>query len=111
MKIKRTKLKLVGLLVGFYGISTFVRYLMLNTLLFKYSVFFKQFNLAWVHNLIIKNISKCQTVLMQPIQFSISIDFLYTQLNVKTVLNQRIQLSVSTVSMSKTLPSKQFSLE
>ena len=26
-----------------------------------------------------------QTVLIQPIQFSISIDFVYTQLNVKTV--------------------------
>ena len=27
----------------------------------------------------------CQTVLIQPIQFSISIDFVYTQLNFKTV--------------------------
>ena len=27
-----------------------------------------------------------QTVLIQPIQFSTSIDFVYTQLNVKTVL-------------------------
>ena len=27
-----------------------------------------------------------QTVLIQPIRFSISIDFIYTQLNVKTIL-------------------------
>ena len=27
-----------------------------------------------------------QTILIQPIQFSINIDFIYTQLNVKTVL-------------------------
>ncbi len=38
------------------------------------------------------------------IQFSISIDFVYTQLNVKTVLYLTIQFSVSTVSMSKTAP-------
>ena len=30
-----------------------------------------------------------------------SIDFVYTQLNVKTVLFQKIQINVSTVSMSK----------
>ena len=35
------------------------------------------------------------------IQLSISTDFIYTQLNVKTVLYQTIQFSVSTVSMSK----------
>ena len=35
---------------------------------------------AQVHNLIIK------TILIQLIQFSISTDFVYTQLNVKTVL-------------------------
>ena len=33
-----------------------------------------------------------------------SIDFVYTQLQVKTVLYQAIQFSVSTVSMSKTVP-------
>ncbi len=42
-----------------------------------------------------------QTVL---IQFNIRIDIVYTQLNVKTVLIQRIQFSVSTVAMSKTVP-------
>ena len=35
------------------------------------------------------------------IQFSISTDFVYTQLNVKTVLYLKNQFSVSTVSMSK----------
>ena len=36
-----------------------------------------------------------QTVLVQTIQFSISIDFVYTQLNVKTVLYQTIQFTSS----------------
>ena len=47
-----------------------------------------------------------QIVLIQTILFSISIDFVYTQLNVKTVLFQTIQFSVSTVSMSKTVSFK-----
>ena len=42
-----------------------------------------------------------QTVLIQTIQFCISIDFVYTQLNVKTVLYQINQFSVSTISMPK----------
>ena len=37
----------------------------------------------FVKNLSIKNIQYNQTVLIQPIQFSISIDFVYTELNVK----------------------------
>ena len=44
-----------------------------------------------------------QTILIQTIQFSISIDFVYTQLNVKTVIFQIIQFSISTVSISKTV--------
>ena len=44
-----------------------------------------------------------QTVLIHPIQFRISIVFVHTQLNVKTVLFQTIQFRVSTVSMSKTI--------
>ena len=44
-----------------------------------------------------------QTDLIKTIQFSISIVFVYTQLNVKTVLFQTIQFSISTVSMSKTV--------
>ena len=42
-----------------------------------------------------------QRVLIEQIQFSISTDFAYILLNVKTVLYSIIQLSVSTVSMSK----------
>ena len=38
------------------------------------------------------------------IQFSISLVFVQTQLNVKTVLFQTIQFSVNSVSMSKTVP-------
>ena len=38
----------------------------------------------------------CQTVLIQTIQFSISIVFVHTQLNIKTVLFQTIQFSIST---------------
>ncbi len=37
-----------------------------------------------------------QTVLMQTIQFSISIIFVHAQLNVKTVLFQTIQFRIST---------------
>ena len=41
---------------------------------------------------------------IQTVQFIISTDFVYAQLNVKAVLYQTIQFSVSTVSMSKTVP-------
>ena len=58
---------------------------------------FKQFTLAWEHNLIVKTflfqaIQFSQTVLIQWIQFSISIDFVYTQLNVKnsSILNNSV---------------------
>ena len=50
----------VGWLFGFYGISTFVglfNYIMPNPFLNKNQFYFKQFNLAWVNSLIIKNIS------------------------------------------------------
>ena len=63
-----------------YGTSTFVGYLTPNTFYANCQLYFKQFSLAWVHNLIVK------TDLIQLIQFSISADFVYTQLNVKTVL-------------------------
>ena len=51
-----------------------------------------------------------QTLLFQLIPFCISIVFVYTQLNVKIVLFQTTQFSVSTVSMSKQFYFKQFSL-
>ena len=39
--------------------------------------------------------------LIQTIQFSINLVFVYTQLNVKTVLLQTIQFTVCTISISK----------
>ena len=47
------------LMVGWvYGISTCVGYLTLNPFFYAKSQFcFKQFSLAWVHSLIVKNVS------------------------------------------------------
>ena len=97
-----------GWLFGFYDISIFVGYLMPNSFYANSQFYFKQFSLAWVHGLIVKTflfqaIQFSQTVRIQLIQFSISSDFLYTQVNVKTVPYQTIQFSVSKVSMSKTV--------
>ena len=59
---------------------------------------------ARVHSLsktfLFQAIQFIQTFLTQLIQVTVRIDFVYTQLNVKTVLFQIIQFSVSTVSMS-----------
>ena len=46
-----------GWLVGFYGISTFVSYSMPNLFYANSQFYFKQFSLALVHSLIVKNIS------------------------------------------------------
>ena len=46
----------LGWLFGFYGISTFVGYLMPNPFLCK-QFYFEQFSLALVHSLSVKNIS------------------------------------------------------
>ena len=43
--------------VGFYGMSTFVGYLIRNPFYENNQFYFKQFILAWVHSLIVKNIS------------------------------------------------------
>ena len=79
------------LVVWVYAISTFVSYLTRNPFYVYSQFYFKQFSLAWVHSLIVKTflfqaIQFIQTVLIQLIQFSISTNFLYTQLNDKTVL-------------------------
>ena len=62
--------------------------------------YFKQFSLTCVHSLpntsLFQAIQFSQTVLIQTIQFSISIDCVYTHLNVKAVLFQTIQFSIST---------------
>ena len=52
------KLKIHGSwMVGFYGILTFVGYFTPNPFYANNQFYFKQFSLAWVHSLIVKNIS------------------------------------------------------
>ena len=76
----------------FYSISTFVGYLTPNPFLYKQTVLFQtiqfsistQFDLS--KTLLFQVIQFIQTVLIQTIHFSISIDFVFTLLNVKTVL-------------------------
>ena len=64
--------------------------------------YFKQLRLVKVHSFFVKKtflvqvIHFSQTVLIQIIQFSIRIHFVYKELNVKTVLFQAIQFSIST---------------
>ena len=65
-------------LFDFYGISTFVGYLMPNSFLYNNQLYFKQFGLVAVHSLIVKTflfqaIQFSQRVIIQTIQFSISI--------------------------------------
>ena len=86
------RLQVVGWLAEFYGISTFVGYLKPNPFYANIRFYFKQFSLTWVHSLIVekiifKPIQFIQTDLIQPIQFSINIDFVYTPLNIKIVFN------------------------
>ncbi len=64
--------------------------------------YFKQFSLTWVHSLIDKNISISNYSVYS--NNSNSANFVFTQLDVKTVLYITIQFNVSRVSMSKTIP-------
>ena len=61
----------------------------------------------------VKNISissySVYAVLIQTIQFSMSMVFVYTKLNIKTVPLQTIQFSISTQFNIKAVLSKQFS--
>ena len=64
-------------LFGFYGVSTVVSYLMPNLFSYTKQFYFKQFNLALVHNLIVKQflfqaMRFSQTVPFQTILFSMS---------------------------------------
>ena len=91
-------------LIGFYVISTFVGYLMQNPFLYNKQFYFKQFSLAWEHNLIVKaflfqDIGFSQTARIQTVQFKISIDFVYTQLSIKTVLFQTIPFNTKNSSI------------
>ena len=56
--LKKSRFGLVWFgLVWFYGISTFVGYLRPDPFYVNNQFYLKQFGLAWVHSLIIKNIS------------------------------------------------------
>ena len=76
---------------------------MIKTVQFQIIQFSKSMQFKCKYSLIVKNIFSSYSVLIQLIQFSISKDFVYTQLNVKTIPCQTIQFSVNTVSMSKTV--------
>ena len=90
-------------LVGVYGISNFVGYLTPNPFLCKSSVLFQtiRFSMStqsnYQNHFYFKLFNLFKQFLIQLIQFSISTDFLCTQLNFKTVLYITIQFSVSTV--------------
>ena len=114
--VRRTEVKvshsysesLICWLFGFNGISNFVGYLTPNPFLWKL-FYFKQFSSVYVSSSNVSTVQLWKTFLFQTIQFcqavliqfSISTDFVYTQLNVKTVLYYTNQFSVSTLSMSK----------
>ena len=70
---------LVGWLVGFYGISTFVGYVMPNPFLLKQIVLFKtnQFSIS-------KEINCKKIFLFHPIQFSQTVLFQLIQFNIST---------------------------
>ena len=85
-----------------YSVSTFVGYLKSNdTFLYKLTILFQTIPF----HISTQAIQFNQTVLIQTIQFSIYIVFVYTQLNVKTVIFQIIQFSIQ-----KQFYCKQFSL-
>ena len=106
---KSTCLQLV-----FYGISTFVGYLMPNPF-YEKKVLFQtiQFIISTqfiMKTLLFQAIQLSQTLLLQTTEFSINIVFVYTRLNVKTVL-QTIQFSVSSFNVKNVLfQAIQFSL-
>ena len=52
-------------LVGLYSISTFVSYLMPDPFYTNSQFYFKQFSLAWVHDLIIKHLYFKQFILFK----------------------------------------------
>ena len=70
---------LIGWLVGFYGILTFVGYLMPNPFYMNNQFYFKQSSLVCVHSLsksfLFQAIQFSQTVLIQTIQFRLSTQF------------------------------------
>ena len=90
---------------GLVCIMTYLQVLF-QTIQFSISTHVCLFVCLFVYSLIVKiflfqAIQFSQTVQIQTIQFIISVVLVYIQLNVKTVLFQTIQLSESTVSISK----------
>ena len=81
---------LVGWLDAFHAKLNLIGYLMTNSLLFKYAVLFQtiQFTMSTQFNCLKKFLFQALQFIqiIQVIQFCISIDFVYTQLTVKTVL-------------------------
>ena len=99
---------LLDLVAWLLGIKTFVGYLMPKPFLYKWSVRFQTIHFSirtlfkckykvWMSKIFLFQVIQfSQTVLIQTIHFSISIVFVHTQLNVKKVIFQTIQLSIST---------------
>ena len=86
----------------FYGISTFVGYL--TPIPFQRTQFIMSTQFNYQKTFLFQAYQFIQSVLILLIQFSVSTDFVYTQLNVKEFLYKAIQFSVNRVSMSKTVP-------
>ena len=82
--------------------SIFMKIVLFQIIHFRISTQFKcKYSLIVKKKKLFQAIQFSQAVLIQLIQFSLSRDFVYKHLNVKTVLYYIIQFSVSTVSMSK----------
>ena len=87
-------------LFGFYDISTFVGYVMPNLFYTNSQFYLKQFSLAWVQSLIVKNTSiSSNTVLSNSCNLSNSSYFEHSFCphTVKTLLFQAIQFNISTM--------------
>ena len=96
---------LVGCYINLFRLfnakSIFMKIGLFQTIQFSISTLFKYKYSLIGKTFLFQAFQLSQTVLIQLIQLSIITDFVYTQLNVKTVLYQTIQFSVSRVSMSK----------
>ena len=100
-------------LVGFYGISTFEGYLMPNPfyVLFQTIQFSMNTQFNYQKHFYFKLFKFSQTVLIQQIQFSISIHFVYTQLKCQNcgILNNSSLVQLQ-FQCQKQFHFKQFSL-
>ena len=105
---KNTLDKLFVCLFRFSGTTNFVGYLTLNPFYTNMQFYFKQISLAWVFSLIVNisipsySVYSNNSNSVNSVKYKYS--FVYTQLNIKTVLYYTIQFSVNTFSISKTVP-------